>query len=274
MKNNQLKQWLFNKPVLFSLMFIGLGLIFSIIHSLVSMVIPIESSLPLTLMFAFSFIFSAYYMIKKLPHDKMNRNDLVAIVNGGAFISILSSLLLLFVPNGQNAKTQVMLLYMMHPNIFMIGVVVITLIGLYLIGLAISGIYAKYKRCVEMGVSPWKIILSMPFAFLLLWTPGYLINDKAKKSNLLIKSQWYSKLNKWILKNANNTLLVFLLILLFKTTFAGIPTMLLTISLLVIYTLWYVKHKSGFIKNINNGYALTAVGINIAIVIAVLLQYM
>lgn len=273
MKNNQLKQWLFNKPVLFTLMFIGLGLVFSIIHSLIAMVITIESSLLLSLMFAFAFIYSAYYMIKKLPHDKMFRNDLIAIVNGGAFISILFSLLMLFVPNDPDIKTKVLWLYVMHPTMFTIGVIVLTLVGLYLIGLAISGIYAKYKRCADMGISPWKIILSMPFAFFLLWTPGYLIADKQKKSNLVIKSQWYSKLNQWILKNFNNTLLVFLLILLFKTSFAGLPTFILSISLLVIYTLWYVKHKSDFVKNINNGYALTSVGINIAIVIAVLLQY-
>ena len=213
-------------------------------------------------------------MIKKLPHDKMYRNDLVAIVNGGAFISILSSLLLLFVPNGQDIKTKVLWLYVMHPTIFTIGVIILTLVGLYLIGLAIAGVYAKYKRCREMGISPWKIIFSMPFAFFLLWTPGYLIEEKTKKSNLQIKSKWYANLNKWILKNFNNTLFIFLLILLLKTTFAGIPTMLLTAALLIIYTLWYVKHKSDFIKNINNGYALTSVGINIAIVIAILLQYM
>ncbi len=273
MKNNQLKQWLLNKPILFTLMFIGLGVIFSIIHSLIAMVVTIESSILISLMFAFSFIYSVYYMIKKLPHDKMYRNDFVAIVNGSAFISILFSLLILFIPNVPDIKTKVLWLYVLHPTVFTVSIIVITLVMLYLIGVAISGIYAKYKRCVEMGITPWKVILSMPFSFLMLWTPGYLIAEKSKKSNLLIKSPWYSKLNKWVLRNFNNTLLIFLLILLFKTSFSGTPAFILTLSLLVIYTLWYVKHKSDFVKNINNGYALTAVGINIAIVIAVLLQY-
>lgn len=273
MKKNQLKQWLFNKPVLFTFVFIGLGLIFGLVHSLISTFITMESPTLLYLMFVFSFIFSVYFMIKKLPHDKMYRNDFIAIVNGGAFISILFSLLMIFTPHDPNIKPKVMWLYIMHPTLFTISVIAITLIGLYLVGLAISGIYAKYKRCIEMGISPWKVILSMPFAFLMLWTPGYLIAEKNKKSNLQIKSNWYTNLHQWIINNFNNTLLVFLLILLFKTSVSGLPTMILTVSLLVIYTLWYVKHKSDFVKNINNGYSLTAVGINIAIVIAVLLQY-
>ena len=270
MKNNQLKQWLFNKPILFTFIFVGLGLIFSVIHSIISMFVPIESSAPLAIMFILSFIFSVYYTIKKLPHDKMYRNDFVAIVNGGAFISIIFSLLMLFVPHGPDAQAQALWLYASHPAIFITGMTALIFSGLYLSGVAISGIYAKYKRCREMGISTWKIILSMPFAFFMLWTPGYLLAEKSKKSNLQIKSAWYAKLNQWILNDFNNTLLVFLLILLFKTSFAGVSTMLLTLSLLVIYTLWYIKHKSDFVKNINNGYALTAVGINIAIIMAVL----
>ena len=270
MKKTNLKQWLFNKPILFTLMFIGLSLAFSIIHSLISMVITIESSIFLYLMFGFSFIYSAYYMIKKLPHDKMYRNDLIAIVNGSAFISILFSLLVLFVPNNPDIGTKAAWFSVMHPTIFSVGIIVITFIVSYLAGLAISSIYAKYKRCVEMGISPWKIILSMPFTFLMLWTPGYLIEEKTNKSNLTIKSQWFSKLHKFVLKNFNNTLSIFLLIILLKLNF-GLLTTLLTLSLLIIYALWYTKHKSDFVKNINKGYALTAVGINIAIILAMLL---
>ena len=51
---------------------------------------------------------------------------------------------------------------------------------------------------------------------------------------------------------------------------SGTPTLALSLILLGIYTLWYVKHKTDFIKNINRGYALTAVGINIAIIIVML----
>jgi hypothetical protein len=159
---------------------------------------------------------------------------------------------------------------MFHPVIFNISVILFVLLALYLFGLAISGIYAKYKRCKEMGITPWKIFLSMPFAFFMLWTPGYLIEEKTKKSNLQIKSKWFGNFNKWVLSSFNNVLFVFLFLTICKTMIAGLPTMVLCAVLLIIYTLWYVKHKSDFIKNINNGYALTAVGINIAIILAVI----
>jgi hypothetical protein len=142
---------------------------------------------------------------------------------------------------------------------------------LYLIGVAISGVYAKYKRAATLGISPWKIILSMPFTFLMLWTPGYLIQDKTK-NNLEIKSAWYTRFNKWVVSSFNNTLFVFLLLLLFKSFVAGITTMALSALLLVIYALWFTKHKDDFVKNINQGYALTAIAINVFLVIAVLVQ--
>ncbi len=107
-----------------------------------------------------------------------------------------------------------------------------------------------------------------------MWTPGYLIKDKEIKSGLEIKSHWYSKLNKWVLSNFGNTLFVFLLLIFFKSLIAGTATLVLAIISLIIYALWYTKHKSDFIKNINQGYALTAVCINLAILLAVITQYL
>ena len=145
-------------------------------------------------------------------------------------------------------------------------------VSIYLLGVSISGIYAKYKRAITLGTSPWKVILSMPFAFLLMWAPGYLIKDKEIKSETEIKSVWYNKLNKLVLSNFSNTLFAFLLLIFFKSLIAGTTTLVLTTILLIIYALWYTKHKSDFIKNINNGYALTAVGINLIILLAVVIQ--
>jgi hypothetical protein len=203
----------------------------------------------------------------------MSRHDFVAITNGCAFVSILFSLFTIpFFAYFKNLQEKILELYILHNSLFTVFVIALVIIALYLIGLSLSGLYAKYKRCNTIGISPWKIILSMPFAFFMLWTPGYLIEEKTKKSNLEIKSQWYSKFNNWVLSSVNNTLFVFLFIVLFKSLVAGVATLVLTTTLFVLYTLWYVKHKSDFIKNINNGYALTAVGINIAIILAVLSQ--
>jgi hypothetical protein len=55
-----------------------------------------------------------------------------------------------------------------------------------------------------------------------------------------------------------------------KSLGAGITTMIFSALLLVIYALWVTKYKSNFVKNINDGYAMTVVGINIAVLLAVI----
>ena len=279
MKNiTQLKQWLFNKPAIFSLMFFGLavilGLVFSVIQTLFHFESPASISFALYFIFGSSFIYSIYYMIKKLPHDKLYQSDFVAITNGVSIISIISSLIAIsaFGLYGPIFQRKMMGMYLLHPALFTVVFLAVTLVSLYILGVAISGVYAKYKRATTLGVSPWKVILSMPFAFLLLWTPGYLIEEKGgKKSNTSIKSKWYKRFNDWVLSNYSNILFVFIFFLFAKSVIAGIPTLILTLALLVVYALWYKKHKSDFIKDIDNGYALTAVGINLAILISVVL---
>ena len=275
-EKTQLKSWLLTKPITFMLWFLILGLILSFGYSVIQSVFGFESMIPLYVLLALTFILPACYMIQKLPHDKMNQSDFVAITNGAGIISIIASLVAILTVGGygENIQRDMMILYVSHPTMFYILLSFIMLTSLYLIGLAISGIYAKYKRATTLGISPWHVILSMPFTFLLMWTPGYLIKDKEIKSGLEIKSHWYSKLNKWVLSNFGNTLFVFLLLIFFKSLIAGTATLVLAIISLIIYALWYTKHKSDFIKNINQGYALTAVCINLAILLAVITQYL
>ncbi len=270
-----LKSWLLTKPLVFTLWFLILGLILGFGYSVIQSVFNFETITPLYILLALTFILPACYMIQKLPRDKMNQSDFVAITNGAGLISITASFIAILTIGmyGNQVQNDMMRLYILHPTTFYILLSFIMLTSLYLIGVAVSGIYAKYKRVVTLGVSPWKVILSMPFAFLLMWTPGYLIKDKEIKSALEIKSHWYSKLNKWVLSNFGNTLFAFLLLIFFKSLIAGSATLILAIISLVIYALWYTKHKSDFVKNINKGYALTAVGINLAILLAVIIQY-
>ena len=271
----QLKSWLLTKPLGFALLCICLGTVFALVYALIQTVLGIESFIPIYALCILTFVMSTWYMIKKLPHDKMNQSDFVAIINGVNIISVIASFIVIFgvVFHGFFIGRDIMALYLFHPTRFYTLFGVSIFVSLYLIGVTISGIYAKYKRVVTLGISPWKVILSMPFAFLLMWTPGYLIKDKEIKSALEIKSQWYSKLNKWVLSNFGNTLFAFLLLIFFKSLIAGSATLILAIISLVIYALWYTKHKSDFVKNINKGYALTAVGINLAILLAVIIQY-
>ncbi len=276
---SQLKQWLFTKPIIFSLILFGsvtvLGLLFSIAQTFLQFDM-MESQLIIYVIFILSLAFASYFVIKKLPHDKMPQKDFIAITNGTSIISLASSLVVISIYEifAGTLRQKMMMMYLLHPVMLNIILGFVIACALYILGVAVSGIYAKYKRATTIGITPWKVILSMPFAFLLMWTPGYLIEEKGKKSNLLIKSKWYTRFNNWVMANFSNLLFTFLFLLLAKTIIAGTATLILTIALLIIYTLWYVKHKSDFIKNIDKGYALTAVGINIAIILAMILTTM
>ena len=270
----QLKDWLFNKPILFGLSFFIFSALLSLGYALIQTIFNIETIKPLFVLFLVSFVMTAWYVIKKLPHEKMNQNDFVAITNGATLISIITSfIIMLFVGlHGSNLATDAALFYLAHKTLFVILFTLFGLFSLYLVGLAVCGIYAKYKRAQSIGIAPWKIILSMPFTFLLMWTPGYLIKGSNIKNNLEIKSKWYSNFQKWVMTNSANLLFTFLFLMLCRGIITGLATFILYASLLVIYALWYTKHKSDFIKNINNGYAMTAVCINIAILIMVVSQ--
>lgn len=270
-----LKSWLLIKPLTFTLWCLLLGTILAFGYSVIQSVFNFESIVPLYILLALTFILPACYMIQKLPHEKMNQSDFVAITNGAGFISIIASFIAILTIGfyGENIQHDMMIMYISHPTAFYSLLLLVFLTSLYLIGVALSGIYAKYKRATTLGISPWRVILSMPFTFLLMWTPGYLIKDKETKSGLEIQSKWFNKLNKWVLSNFNNTLFMFLLLVFFKCVIAGTSTLILSALLLALYVLWYAKHKSDFVKNINKGYSLTAVGINIAILVAVIMQF-
>lgn len=273
-EKTKLKSWLLIKPLMFTLWCLILGTILGFAYSFIQSIFNFESMIPLYILCALTFILPACYIIQKLPHEKMGQNDFVAITNGAGFISIIASLVAILTIGfyGENIQRDMLMMYILHPTMFYGILLFVFVSSLYLIGVALSGIYAKYKRATTLGISPWRVILSMPFTFLLMWTPGYLIQDKEIKSELEIKSSWFKKLNKWVLANFNNTLFMFLLLLFFKCVIAGTATLVLSALLLILYVLWYVKHKSDFIKNINKGYALTAVGINLAILFAVIIQ--
>lgn len=270
----RLKNWLLTTPVLFTVSFFLLSAVLCLGYALIQTVFNIETIKPVFGLLILSFIVCTWYTIKKLPHDKMNQNDFIAITNASMLISIVASFIMLFVAffYGTNSSYNLMMIYLAHKTLITILFLLFSVFSVYLIGLTICNIYAKYKRATSIGITPWKVILSMPFAFLLMWTPGYLIKGKDIKSNLQIKSGWYTRLQKWVMTNSANILFTFLFLVLFRGIITGLATFVLYASLLVIYALWYTKYKSDFMKNINGGYAMTTIGINIAIILAIIVQ--
>ena len=273
-KYTQLKQWLFTKPVIFALTFICSFLVLGLIWSCFDMLFVTSTMLSTFVILLLSCVIATWYMIKKLPCKEIHQHDFIAISNGVYLISILFTLVAVFTGTfyGRILQRKILSLYMISHFMFTVIGMAFVFISLYLIGVMISGIYAKYKRATTIGISPWKIILSMPFSFLLVWTPGYLIEEKKQGTNLQIKSKWYIRFNNWVTSDFSNVLFVFLFFVLFRSFIGGFAMIILTIAMLILYALWYTKHKKDFIKNINSGYALSCVLINLAILIPLFIK--
>lgn len=259
-----LRTWIFDLPAKFALLSFGLMFVVSLVYTGIASLLNTPNANPLYFLLLVSIVWSTYYLVKSLPHDNMHRNGFIAITNTCCLLTLgITTIISLFTGNDVHAiKANIVMLHITNPTMFLLMFLCAALLSLYVFGLAVSNFYAKYKRAREIGISKWKIICSFPFAFLLIWAPGYLIDDKQKSSNVTIQSHWYSKLNNWIVANKENTMVAFLILVLLGGIFADSSSLLLDVFLLIVYALWSIKHKKDFLKNINRGYALSAISIN------------
>ena len=273
-KKYSLSTWLFNTPLMFALTMFLATIVVTFLYAIIAAIFNITATQPLAFLLILTLVWAIYYMIKKLPHDNMYRDDFVAITNGCNLICLIIPfvMLSLFGYNIHILQYKLTWLYVFHPVFLWIIGILGAILYLYLFGIAVSNIYAKFKRAAQIGISKKLIIASMPFAFLLMWTPGYLISDKKHDSNLNIKCRWYKRFNNWVIDNATNTLITFLVFVLLMNVFSGPLSLLLTGCLLIVYALWNLKYKNKFMKNINTWYAWTAVAINISVLLAIILR--
>jgi len=279
-----LKTWLFDKPARFTawiLVFSTLMYGFSYIPAIIKIPAIDIISIVITLV---AFIFITRSLIKDLPYKNVSHGDFTAIINGYKILSLVLFTAWMGLTSLMNACTPSRMFitdiktgniipdqthFVISPTLFNIIEIIWFVVAVYLLGIWISNIYVKYKRAKDMGLSGWKVILSMPFTFIMTWMPGYLISDK-KQSNLTIKSNWYSRFNKWVISNINNTLFMFLLLFIFTNLFISthISTVLFPLMLFAIYMLWKTITKESFVKHMNRGYIWTAILINLFMVIS------
>lgn len=276
-KSITLLDWLLWKPIKFSvitfLMMIGVGFIYAVIPSLIFNG-GTESKSLLTILLAVAFAVSAYLMLRKMPSDNLDRKSFVAINNAQIFFTsaafIISTLIIV-----ANANTIMLKLLLMptHSSASFIAIIVVAaLFYLYLCGLFIANLYLKFRRCRTLGISPWKILCSMPLGFGLLWIPGYILPDVKKgKQTLQLKTKWYNKFTDWVLSNTVNTIIVFIALVTFSGFFFGFNSILLTLFLAVIFAIWLnIYGKDGFGKILPHKYASFAIILNIILIICLI----
>lgn len=279
-----LKTWLFNKPAKFAIWFSIIGIILFGI-SYIPGIEKIQAITPISItIFLVTIICLTRNLIKQLPYKNINHADFVALTNGYKLTSIIlfaGWITFTFFMNKckpsqifvQDATINNALLgngYIIIPKALFTTLEIIWLvIAAYLLGLWISNIYVKYKRAKDTGLFGWKVILSMPFTFIMSWMPGYLTTDNHQTPSLTIKSNWYSKFNKWVVLNNNNTLFMFLLLFVFSNVLISShpSTILFPLILFAVYMLWKTVAKNNFSKHLNRGYIWLAIILNISMLI-------
>jgi len=271
MKQTTLKTWLFTKPLHFALRM----LIVIIIAWLPRLFPAINISLFNYGMLAVTigiFVWATYKLAQSLPLKEISQKDFVALVNGYR-ITVLATLFIFF---GYNALTGYLFssfwFFKMPPVMTRIlfeslGVIQ-AFIPMFILGTVLSSIFVKYRRAKIMGLTPWKIILTMPFAFIMAWMPGYLIADKSTKSDLQIKSNWYSKFNTWATATSVNTTFVFLFLILLSNILLTrqSASLLFPLVLFLVFSLWNSTSKPNFKATMNRGYVWLAIIINLIMV--------
>lgn len=271
MKKTTLKTWLFTRPLQFALRMLVLLAIAWVPRLFPTISIPLVNYGILAMAIGI-FVWAAYKLAKSLPLKEIHQKDFVALTNGYR----ITGLATLFIFFGYNALTSHLFssfwFYKMPPLItrilFASSGILESFIIMFVLGAALSSLYVKYRRARLMGLSPWQIILTMPFTFIMSWMPGYLIEEKSTKSNVQINSNWYSKFNKWTTENSVNTTFVFLFLILLSnvliTRNAG--TLLFPLILFLVFSMWNSTSKPNFKTNMKHGYAWFAIIVNLILV--------
>lgn len=270
-KSQSLLTWLLWHPLKFALIAFGLIVLISAVLNAMG----VSTDGPIAFGVIIAVVIAAAITFWYMPRGNMDRRGFIALNNAQTLIATTIFWASAIIIATYQAQITNKLLWMatMQSGMFFTIFVLVGVFYMYLFGVSLTNLYTKYQRCREMGISPWKIILSMPFGFGLLWTPGYLLDDGNKNnSSVTIYARWYERLTNWIMSNPIYTTLAFALIVIYSGFFAGFNAALLTLASAVVFAIWLrIAGLSGFRGAQNRTYAYVAIVVNIAIIIGFIL---
>lgn len=270
-KSQSLLTWLLWHPLKFALIAFGLIVLISAVLNAMG----VSTDGPIAFGVIIAVVIAAAITFWYMPRGNMDRRGFIALNNAQTLIATTIFWASAIIIATYQAQITNKLLWMatMQSGMFFTIFVLVGVFYMYLFGVSLTNLYTKYQRCREMGISPWKIILSMPFGFGLLWTPGYLLDDGNKNnSSVTISARWYERLTNWIMSNPIYTTLAFASIVIYSGFFAGFNAALLTLASAVVFAIWLrIAGLSGFRGAQNRTYAYVAIVVNIAIIIGFIL---
>ncbi|MDW2995250.1 MAG: hypothetical protein R8N24_04500 [Alphaproteobacteria bacterium] len=212
-------------------------------------------------------IIGIVYLIKKLPHKKLNRRSFVSLHIIQTLI--LSVCFYAFISYSQNIIFKIALLGTNSLTLFLITMTVIGILLLYLMGIFISNLYAKFCRIQHFKIPTWKIILSCPFGFTGLWSVGFLSNTNDRHdASVECKCTYYNRAIDWVMAKPTNTIAAFIFITLVSGLFFGPLSVLRTFIFALIYGIWVLQvGAKKFNTDIAGKYSTMTIIANLAIVL-------
>lgn len=270
-KSQSLLTWLLWHPLKFALIAFGLIVLISAVLNAMG----VSTDGPIAFGVIIAVVIAAAITFWYMPRSNMDRRGFIALNNAQTLIATTIFWASAIIIATYQAQITNKLLWMatMQSGMFFTIFVLVGVFYMYLFGVSLTNLYTKYQRCREMGISPWKIILSMPFGFGLLWTPGYLLDDgNTNNSSVTISARWYERLTNWIMSNPIYTTLAFASIVIYSGFFAGFNAALLTLASAVVFAIWLrIAGLSGFRGAQNRTYSYVAIVVNVAIIIGFIL---
>ncbi|MBR4892104.1 MAG: hypothetical protein IKZ34_02920 [Alphaproteobacteria bacterium] len=213
-------------------------------------------------------VIGLFLSLRRLPKTQMDQKSFVAIHNAQIVTLLLTFAVI--------TKFAVRIISNIPTNPLSLAFIALTIITFfYLIGLTFISIYTNYLRIKQLNIPKWKILLSFPFGFDMLWIPGYFLQDKpSQKASTTIKSKWYAKATNWALSNSLNTAYAFIFITVLSLFYSGVTPMLMTFSFALLFGIWALKTgMKNFEKNMPKKYTTLAIIVNIAMIITCVYMY-
>lgn len=271
---SKLSTWLLWAPIKFALISFFATTIIAFVYSFIAGYVSPDTPLsttPLMILVTVAIILCIAYSVYSLPRIKMDRSSFIAIHNAQTLIMTALFVFISYIltRNAQSLMLQLFVLETQSSLTFFLAIIALALSLLYITGISVANAYAKYQRIRAMGIPMWKVILSVPFGFSALWTPGYILETNTTKTpGQQISCSWYARLQNWILGKQTNINTSYVVVTFISSFFFGSYSVLLTFCLAIMFGIWALQvGVKKFTKNIGGTYATTAVILNIALII-------
>ncbi len=247
-----LKLWTIKYPLQHMLYTIGFGMISVALLALLGHIVTNPKiGYILSIILAFlPFVAATIIMLKKYSRPTITQQQFVGLYNVIIAICVVFLLFSHIIPIHEN----------MPQLLANVMIIVFSVLGLYGIGLTVVDLYIKFRRIRSFTDIPtWKILCTWPFAYSMLWIPGYMTSDKNDTTKTT--NNWYANFIKNIIQN--KIALIFMLCLSFVLTHEFLM-ILIPCTILVV---WRLIRGEKINSDLTGKYTTTAIIVNAVMVV-------